>query len=105
MVGHQAVPQHPHAGGLTAGPQQREVGPPIIGGEEDVLAAVAALRDVVGDVRDSDTRAASQGASLPRGARMSSNWWLSLVMPALIPAGLPPTLPLALQRGAPPCAS
>jgi hypothetical protein len=59
VVGHETVAEHPHAGGFAAVSQNIKVCVPVVIREEDILAVVAALRDVMRHVRHnnaSDTR-------------------------------------------------
>jgi len=66
VVGHQAVGVNGESEGLTLLAKDFEVGSPIVGHEEHVLAVVAALGNVVGYARKNDSRNAWHEPTLPR---------------------------------------
>jgi hypothetical protein len=69
VVAHQAVAEGCHAGRFTALLEEGEVGPAIVVNEEDILAVVAALRNVMGVVRHNYSSDSRHARMLPPAAR------------------------------------
>lgn len=66
VIGHQAVGQDSQPMPRRLLGQQIEIGPSVVIDEEDILAIVAALDDVVGQAGKDDARDARHGRRVPR---------------------------------------
>ena len=73
VIRHEAVRQHAQVEALTLLMENIEVGAVVGGGEEYILAVVAALDDVMRQTGDDDAGDSRHGGSVPHQARMSRN--------------------------------
>lgn len=82
MIVHQAPGEAARALSRASGGEQREIFATVVIGKEDGQAAIAALRDVVGDVGDDDAGESCHGGERD-GTRGESQF--SIVSPELLP--------------------
>jgi len=79
VVGHQAIGPDLTAGAARGFGEEVTVERVVGVFEERLLAAVAALRDVIGNAGNDDAREPGQGASSPSAARLAERMRLAMV--------------------------
>jgi hypothetical protein len=70
VIGHEAVRRHRQPVPLRALPEKGQVYAPVVVGEEDILAIVAPLGDVMSHSGNDDSRLPCHGKRLPREIRI-----------------------------------